>query len=181
MQEHIKRYHPLGTKTLVMMVLKRSAVFLLFLPILFVGVFFLGYVPESLLNVTANAMLIYVAFLIIAALLALALGWLEYARYWIFVDDRDVKIARGLIATEQIGIPYRRIQDVKIKRSLVDQLFGVSNVVITMLGPGENEPSAFGQEEDEIILPALDKKIALEIQDIVLKKAQVEQVHILGR
>src|SRR3989344_920601 len=147
MQEHIKRYHPLGTKTLVMMVLKRSAVFLLFLPILFVGVFFLGYVPESLLNVTANAMLIYVAFLIIAALLALALGWLEYARYW----------------------------------SLVDQLFGVSNVVITMLGPGENEPSAFGQEEDEIILPALDKKIALEIQDIVLKKAQVEQVHILGR
>ena len=110
-------------------------------------------------------------------LLTLFLGWLRYIRYGVFIDDKDFKVDRGLFSIEHIGIPYRRIQDVKIQRSLIDQFFGVSNIVITILGSDETP----GSHKDSIILPSIDKNIALHIQDIVLKKAQVEQIHVLSQ
>lgn len=132
--ENIKKYHPLGQKTLFMMILRRSYIFLLLLPVLIVLLIALVYVPSNLITMVSNGIIVYLGALLLVFAIVLFLGWLEYIRYWIFVDDKDLKIARGLIATEQIGVPYRHIQDIKIKRSLLDQIIGVSDIVITVLG-----------------------------------------------
>ncbi len=176
MEENIQKYRPLGNKTLFMLIFKKSPIMVLLVPILFFGLFFLNYVPLNYINIAAVIIIAYLMLLLIILGIIFFIGWLQYFRYAIFLGDKDLKIVRGLIATEQIGIPYRYIKDIKIERSLIDQIFGVSDIIITVLGSDENKMN----DESTTILPSLSKEIALQIQDIVLKKAQVEQISILG-
>ena len=67
------------------------------------------------------------------------------------------------------------MKEATIKRSMADQIVGVSSLTLAVLGDDNNETSA---NETEIILPALSKNIAIEIQDIILKKAQVEDFNM---
>ena len=178
MEQHIKKYHPLGPKTLFMFIFIRSSILVLMVPLFIVGVFLLDYVPLEYEEIAIKIFSVYSIVLIFAVVFVFFFGWLQYFRYWIFIDDRDLKISRGLIAIEQIGIPFRRIQDIKIKRSLIDQIFGISDVVITVFG--EEDDATTPHDESVVILPSVSKEIGLEIQDILLKKAQVEQIHVLG-
>jgi|SRR3989338_4395000 len=175
--QNIKTYYPLGRKTLFMIIFKKSLVLVLMIFFLFFGVFAFEFIPPAYYDVAINMMFGYFVLIIISFISVFLLGWLEYFRYKILIDERNLKMERGLISTEQIGVPYRRIQDIKIKRTLIDQIFGVSNIIINVLDSDKNE--SFEQDES-IILPCLDKDIALEIQDIVIKKAQVEQIHVLS-
>jgi|SRR5581483_5872540 len=177
MEDTIQRYHPLGTRTLLIFIFRKSGILFFLLLVLIAGWWLLHYVPFELINIAINIEM-GVLFLFIALLVIIfSLGWLQYIRYWIFIDDKDVKIARGLIAIEEVGIPYRHIKDIKIERSLLDQLFGVSDIIVTVLGGDENQET---ERESQLVLPAVSKQIALSIQNIVLKKAQVEQVSVLG-
>jgi uncharacterized membrane protein YdbT with pleckstrin-like domain len=179
MPETIKKYHPLGSYTLFMFIFKKSAILFLLVAILIASLVFLGYVPAEYVDMAANALIGYFVVVLVAFVVVFLVGWLQYVRYWIFVDDKDLKIARGLISTEQIGIPYKRIQDVKIERTIVDQIFGVADIVITV-GGDDDSPEASTSSENTVILPSVSHSIALEIQDIVLKKAQVDQVHVVS-
>ena len=175
--ENIKKYYPLGSKTLFMFVLKKSSALILLLPIFFVGIFFLSYVPHNYIDIAINILFGYVVFLIIIFAAVFFLAWLQYFRYQIFVDDKDLKVQRGLISVEEIGVPYRRIKDLRIERSLLDQIVGVSDLIITVLGSEDNE---FSENKATIILPSVSKEVGLEIQDIVLKKVQVEQINVVS-
>jgi len=176
-EEHIKQYHPLGVKTLFMLILKRSAAFFIFLPVLFICLFFLDYVPVDYVNTAVNAILLYLGFLVLFFLAALFIGWLEYFRYWILIDEKSLKIKKGLISTEEIGIPYKHIRDVKIDRNLIDQLFGMSDISITLSDFGDNDPMT---KDSLIFLPSLEKGVAVEIRDHITKRSQVEQISIAG-
>lgn len=115
--------------------------------------------------------------LILLSVFTFFLGWLEYHRFGIFISNKDLRIRRGLISTEEIGVPYRRIRDVKIKRSLLDQIFGVSDIIV-ILSDFEGEGGV--SDESTVFLPSLDKNIAIEIQNTILKKSQVEQINLIG-
>jgi uncharacterized membrane protein YdbT with pleckstrin-like domain len=177
MEENIQKYHPLGNKTLFMFIFKNSGIVFLLLLILLIGMALLDYMPSDFINIATNMLLTLSLLLLVVLVIVLLASWLQYIRYWIFIDDKGLKIARGLIATEQIGIPYRHIQDIKIERSLASQIFGVSDISITILDSEENE---FENKENTIVLPSIEKQIALKIQDIVVKKAQVQQINVLG-
>ncbi|OGZ67964.1 MAG: hypothetical protein A3D44_01610 [Candidatus Staskawiczbacteria bacterium RIFCSPHIGHO2_02_FULL_42_22] len=234
MEENIHTYHPLGQKTLFMLILRKSGVFFVLVPMLFAGLVSLNYIPVTYVAVTANVLLLFLAFLLFALVLVFAIGWLEYIHYGIFIAQKNLKIKKGLwnkhyetalklptvwqywaawskkyvwrsrsygkqifcencprlanpsrlgvrfhnvcsIISEDITvIPYRHIQDVKIQRSLLDQILGMSDIVITISGEeGQNENF---EHKDTVFLPAIEKKSALHIQDMILKKAQVEQM-----
>lgn len=159
-----------------MLIFKRAVVLVLLLPFLFFGLFMLDRVPLDYLDVAVNILFAYVAFLVVAFIVTILVGWLEYYRYSISISEKNLNVARGLIATEQIGIPYRRIQDIRIKRSMVEQIFGVSEVVISIVGSDGDDST----QHDTIILPALAKEVALEIHANILKRAQVEQISMQG-
>ncbi len=170
----IKTYSPLGEKTLFMLILKKSAVCILLLPALVVGIIALQYVPEMYFDTAVYVLYGYAAIVFLIICATFFIGWLQYLRYGIVLDSEDVKIQTGLIATEQMGIPYRRIKDVNIKRSLLDQLFGVSDLVITILDSDMNP----AKKEPIIFLPSIDQRVALDIQDAMLNRAEVEQIHV---
>ena len=174
MEEIKKTYKPLGPKTLFMMILKRSLIILVLFAGLIIYQSFLSYLPDTYSRIAINLFSEYIVLCIIIVVAVFFLGWLEYFRYGIFLDEKNIKISRGLFSTEQIGIPYRRIQDMRISRSLVDQFIGISNIIISIVAEEDEKTSP-----DSIILPSLDKKIAEELHDIVLKRAQVEQIHVV--
>ena len=167
----------MGIKTLCMIIIKRGLMAFIFLLLVLCGLIVLDYVPADFIDIAINVIFLCISLFLLTSLATLFISWLEYIRYWIFIDEKDLKIKKGLISTEEIGIPYRRIRDVKIKRSLLDQILGMSNVVIVLSDYGDNEPST---DESVISLPSLDSFIAREIQGNILKRSQVEQITILN-
>lgn len=174
-----KKYYPLGAKTLWMLIFKKSIAVALLVPAWIFGFLLIEYVPLAYVNLWSNAMMAYSAVVIFAAILTLFIGWLQYVRYAIFVDEKSLKLRRGLINVEELGIPYRRIKDANIKRSLLDQIVGVSDIVITLI---DNDDDNKDPEQDPVIvLPCLRQKTALQIQDMILRRAQVEEINVLGQ
>jgi uncharacterized membrane protein YdbT with pleckstrin-like domain len=108
---------------------------------------------------------------VIAIIGVFSLAWLEYSHYTIALDDSTFRTTHGVLDIEELGFPYRHIHQAKIMRSLADQLLGVSTLVV--LVSGENV-----EHEEEIVLPWLDKTLAASIQDALLKKSEIEQMHI---
>ena len=176
MNENVKTYYPLGAKTLFMIILKRGGILIAFLLMLFVGLFFIDYIPGEYLDIAVTIIFAYVVVFVVIALIVLFFAWLEYSRYWIFIGEKSFKIKRGLISTEEIGIPYKHIRDVKIKRSLLDQILGMSDIVVVLSDFGDNDPVT---QDSLIFLPSLEKGIAIEIRDHITRRSQVEQIHML--
>ena len=181
METTIQRYYPLGTRTLTTLIIKRCLFVIILLIILFIGLFALQYVSKENIEVALYAFLGYLMILLILTVLGVFIGWLEYSRYEIVLSDKSLKMQRGLISVEQVGIPYRYIQDIKIERSLLDQIIGVSELMVTTAGseqqeihPGEGSAGNM----QRIILPAIERNIARQIQEIVLDRAQIQQIDI---
>ena len=101
--------------------------------------FSLPYIPAGY-SVYANlAIVVIVVILAVVVFFVLLIGWLEYSRYKIFIDQESIKINKGIIKEEQIGIPFRRVKEAAIERSMSDQLLGISNLVLTVLGEERGE------------------------------------------
>jgi uncharacterized membrane protein YdbT with pleckstrin-like domain len=175
MADEIIKYAPLGGKTLFVLIFKRCAILLLPIILLIVIVAGQQFIPADFAIYVNSAIAILWVILLVVAFFIFLAGWLEYIRYQIFIDQQSIKINRGIIREEQIGVPFRRVKEAAIERSILDQLIGISNLVMTVLG--EEDGKNFSQES-KIILPALDKKIALNIQDVILKRAEVEEMNI---
>lgn len=173
----VQQYYPLGPKTLFMLILRKSGIPFLFFIGIIVGVFFLDSVPENLFNTAVTALLVSLVVFIFLFIIAFFIGWLEYYRFSIAISNKDVRIKRGFIATEEIGVPFRRIRDVKIKRSLMDQIFGVSDIVVILSDFEGNSPMS---DESTMFLPSIEKGIAMEIQNSILRKSQVEQINLIN-
>lgn len=152
--------------------------------ILFIGLFYLQYVPVKYINVALYAFVGYLMILVIFSVISIFFGWLEYSRYEIILGDKNLKMQRGLISIEQVGIPYRYIQDIKIERSLLAQIIGVSDLKVTTSGSEQEEihpdEESIGKVH-KIVLPAIEEKIAHQIQEIVLNRAQIQQINISER
>ncbi len=181
MEENVQTYYPLGQKTFFMLVFNKSFLSLFLLVLLIVILVLFSYVPSHYISIAMYGIFGYLGFFLVVLLLTFTVGWLEYIHYGIFIDEKNLKIKKGLISEEMTGIPYRRIKDVRIERSLINQIFGVSNIIITMLGEEDKGESQEEEEEEyTMFLPVLEKDVALHIQDTVLKKAQVEQIDVLS-
>ena len=170
-------YYPLGGKTLFMLILKSSMPFFFLFSGLIAGLFFLNYIPASYIDIVMYGFLVYIVLMILVLMAVIFVGWLEYFRYGISLGQKDLRIKKGLIATEEVGVPYRRIRDVKVRRSLLDQILGVSDIVIIL---SDFEEQATTGDESIIFLPSLEEKVAKEIQGNILKKSQVEQIDVLS-
>lgn len=174
MNPNAENYERLGHKTFFMFLLRRMGFLFAYLIglLALVGVkfYFLPDVPvlnPIIFSGIGLGALIFVGSFFFA--------WLEYVHYAISLEEGGLKIKRGVLLQEELAIPYRRIQQVKIERNPLDLAVGVSSIIITLLGDADNVQS----ENLRIILFALDKSFASDIQDRLLKKAQVDKVTVL--
>lgn len=173
MDNQTKEYRRLGGKTLFILIFKRTSILFILALIAALIYFLTAYVPpayQSWANLAESAALVLI---LVFAFFIILIGYLEYSRYRISLNGESIEINRGIIREEEIGVPFRRIKEASVKRGIIDQLLGLSTLVLTVLG--EDEGNIFSKES-KIKLPVLDKKIAQEIQEIILQRAGVEEM-----
>jgi membrane protein YdbS with pleckstrin-like domain len=166
--ESVMSNQGLGSKTFLLLFLKRSSVaivLILSVVLVFAANAISGDLGSFLLTVSLWGMLLGV----LLTVGALGVTWLEYSHYSVVTDENNIRTTSGIVAEEETGIPYRRIREVKIERSMSDQVFGTGTLILTVTGEGS-------AQEIQIVLPALDNSLAIELQNTILKKAEVEEV-----
>ncbi len=116
------------------------------------------------------SLLLFVVFLVYAFLA----GSLVYKNYTFSLEDDAFKIRRGIFSKKETAIPYRQIRDVNIERSVSQQIYGVSKLII--LTVGEESLSAGVSEAVLPVVDNIDKKLALVFQSELLKRANVQKI-----
>ena len=178
MENSTRKYQKFGQRTLVMLILGKSLPAALTFLILIIFSAAPGFFPDGYSAISSLILLVIASILALTLLLALAGGWLEYRNYAIFFDENNFKIRRGALSVEEIGVPYRHVREVRIKRSVADQLAGVSKVIISKI---QDEDSRLTAEEQEIVLSSIDQATAVQIQDAILKKTEIEKMAIVSQ
>lgn len=168
-------YKRLGPKTLVIFVLQKIGILFLFAIAIVVAFFLTSIAPSeytSLLYMITGG--IVAAGVVVGGMIVLV-AYITYARYSIVLTPDNLQITRGFINEEEIGIPYRRIKDVRIERNIADQFIGTSDILINTTGADEDGPHG---NTSLIILPSIEKNLAAHIQSEIVKRAEIEEIHI---
>ncbi len=126
-------------------------------------------------NVNALSIIMFLDILLfLFGVFALAVGllvaWLEHKNYTYRFDEFNFLIKTGIINKFETLIPYRQIQDVHIKRSLLYQVLGLSTVDIKMLSTEQES----GHVMDEVVIDKVDKYIAEEIRSVLSRKIGIQ-------
>ncbi len=165
----------LGNKTLGFLIAKRSGIALAVIAAAALVVAFTNVVPEQYRSYAdLTDFIVIVAALLVAGGTA-GVAFIEYHNYSISILEKSVKITKGILNRYETGVPYRRIKQVDIIRTLVCRIFGVSNIIITTVGDEDASHT-----HDQISLPYLEKGLAEKIQHEILQHAQVEQMRMVS-
>lgn len=65
--------------------------------------------------------------------------WLIWSRFRYGVGERDIVIESGIMSRNRRSIPFNRIQDVDIERSMLARLFGLAKVKVETGAGGKDE------------------------------------------
>jgi putative membrane protein len=126
------------------------------------GVYFLLSNPSS-------ATVLYVILGLVAlAFVTLGYSWFYYRRFLFHIDytREEFVLQKGVFSTEDIAISFDKIQQVYLKRSLVQRVINVYSVVI----------ETAGSKEDEVSIKAVSRENARLLTDILMKaKKEAEE------
>jgi len=114
--------------------------------------------------------ILFFLFGVFALAVGLLVAWLEHKNYTYRFDEFNFLIKTGIINKFETLIPYRQIQDVHIKRSLLYQVLGLSTVDIKMLSTEQES----GHVMDEVVIDKVDKYIAEEIRSVLSRKIGIQ-------
>lgn len=157
----------LGYKTFFVFFLQKSFLFWILLLIL---------LASTILSLTSFAKRFsaplqmfssYNLLLTVAVLLTTCLvSWVQYNTYNITLDENALIIKKGFLNRQEIAIPYRQIQNVNIEQSVVDQLLGVSQLIILTTGESFDDTNKASAK----LLPPLDKTLAQQLRQKLLER-----------
>ncbi|MDP3778593.1 MAG: PH domain-containing protein [bacterium] len=174
MEQQEEVYRPLGSKTLMLFILRKSAVLFLFLIVAIICVVVIRIMPVyATLMYQVIGVIIKMA--VALAGIIVAVEYIMYTRYGITLGVDNLKITRGFINHQEFGIPYRRVKHARIERDIIDQLLGTSDIFINTTDTDEGDS---GGNESFIMLPAIEKNLAARIQGEILRRAQIEEIRV---
>lgn len=171
----METYNRLGSKTYWYFLSEKLSVAtgFFFLAVIISAARFISQVPASLHPFLGLAGVISFAIFIISLIVAFVSATLMYKSHGYALTDDALKIKQGFISEIEIAIPYRQIQNVSIERTFSEKTMGLSRIIISTAG--HDDPNT-QFDESRGILPAMDKIKAVELQNELLKRADVQKV-----
>lgn len=98
--------------------------------------------PDDFLGVS-SAVYPFMFFMLIGIFMIPYLVWVElkYRNYTYYIADTEMIIRRGVLRIERIAIPFEKVQNVNVSRSILERLLGLATLKIETAGtnPGEAE------------------------------------------
>lgn len=93
-------------------------------------------------------------FLVISGIVS---PWFRFHRYGYSINDECIDIREGYIFVERNIVPIERLHKLQTNRGPIDQLFGVSKVIVTTAG-------------GDVVIRFLEERQAEEIADMLRKR-----------
>lgn len=173
MEQPIAKYQKFGAATLYIFIAKYIKVILITLILTGLVIYGLTFLPTNLQNIASPVTYGVVGLSSLIVFIYLLIGYLEYSHYRIEIYKDFLKIIRGVIVVEEVGIPYKRIVEIKIYHSLSEKMIGLTNIRITVF---REDDKATRENESLVILPALTNAIATEIQHGILERTNIGEM-----
>lgn len=177
-----KKYYKLGKRTLMLLIIQRS-ILTIFILILIVLINLI--VPRILISlklttyayILNDVVTVGIFLAIVAEILGIITAMLEYGVSAVMLDDLSLKIFKGMLSKRQIEIPYRRIQDIEIKQTLFQRLFGVGHLVVSTT-TNLNQPNQNENELNTETIYLMDYPLAYALADTLTDRAEIEKMQV---
>ena len=135
----------------------------------FVRIFGAASIYFILKGFEADARLVTIALSILFGVLLLLLGfsYVSFQRFRFHIDysNREFILQKGVFNTEVVSLPFSKIQQVNLKRSLLQRLIGVYSVILDTAGSSARE----------INIKALSESEARDLQKILMEEVAAEK------
>lgn len=166
----------LGAKTFWLFFLSNAAwafALLVGVIILFVGKGYAGdALPATAIPVIDDITIGGIALFALALFIAFFAAWLTYINLTYELTDNAFTVRRGIFDKEETSIPYRQIQSIDLRQDIIGQIFGFSTIVV--LTAGHDQKDEEGEAEAEF--PAMDRALAANLREELLKRSETERV-----
>ena len=172
-------YQRFGKRTFVLMISTQMVPSVI---LFFAAIFFSVAQLNGIFNKTPFApwgmdvTLIIWAIFVLTFFITYFVTYLVYDNYLFMLGDEALRIKRGILAKEEIAIPYRQIQDVDVEQSITDRMWGVARVAILTAGREEGKGEDGSDDESEGVFPALEKGLADRLQSELLRRTDIQKV-----
>ncbi|MFZ2049283.1 MAG: PH domain-containing protein [Minisyncoccia bacterium] len=161
-----EEYQKLGWKTFWVFLSDKSKIAVL------IGFIALAFVVFKVPYAGWVALVFFLAMIITAIV-----TWIDYVGYGYQLGPDALKLRRGTFNKEEVAIPYRQIQNVDIERPFLYVLSGTSKIVILTAGHEDADAKENGSKgESEGIIPIIDSKLAVSLQNELLSRANIQKV-----
>jgi uncharacterized membrane protein YdbT with pleckstrin-like domain len=94
--------------------------------------------------------------------------YLEYRRHTYTFEEEAFMVHRGYVIRQEIAIVYHQVQNVNIRRDMLDRMLGVSQVIVVMVGSNDG----LNLRQSDMTLMAIDRHKAKLIQKELLRRAR---------
>ncbi len=117
--------------------------------------------------------IVLVAYLVFLIVVVEVYARMYYNRWLYEITNDGIKLEKGIIWKKYTYIPFKKIQNINIRRGIIARILGFSAISIETAGQ-----SGFGyyggrkKYRSEGYLPAIDVAKAEKIKDFILKKIQ---------
>ncbi|MBU4360323.1 PH domain-containing protein [Patescibacteria group bacterium] len=137
----------------------------------FIIIFVFAIIPTLLSNGSGTFTFLVISFVVflIIAILSYIIATLNYKFYKFELTEDAYKSERGIIHKRYISIPYERIQNVDIHRSLLARMLGLSELLIHTAGYGAAGSKGTGSEGK---LPGLSVEDTEKVRDALIQMAK---------
>lgn len=95
-----------------------------------------------------------------------------YRNFHYGLSKTGLEKEHGILHKKSVSVPYRRIQNININRSVLDRILGMSRISIETAGRSDDEPRqtvGLTETHAEAVLPGLTLKDAEELHDVLLE------------
>lgn len=173
-EEIVKEIKPVGGLRLYFFLKGFMGLAVLFL--FFGGIFWMGIVGSK--ETTAEALIIMatilVGLLVIVFLISFIVAHLRYIQRHYWITNKRIVYKKGFIGYSIASIPYERVSDVIVSRSLLERICGFGSVLVQSLA-GQISTARMGSEA---ALQGLNnpEEIQQEIFSLMEKKRKTEKI-----
>lgn len=165
------KYQPVGRRAFLAMLLEKIPLLIILVLIIFViNHYGTNFLPPILLKIIPIP---WWPFWVVVGLTILA-TYLQYLHYGVEIFSSGLNYFYGLIFQTQIGIPFNKIKEVTITKTLGGHLLGINTVFITFTGLSDTEPNL---TEKTVAIAYLNDKIAHAVQEAILSYNRNLRLH----
>ena len=131
-----------------------------------------GIIPKSLV-------LQWAVLLILSLIIIMFVGMFEYfGQHRFLLDENSFHLRKGIFFIREKSIPYRHIQNVDIEQPYHYRIFGVARLNITTGAAADTFSQNSHSKGQEDLIPIIDKKIAKELANILIRKGGEQEARI---